>query len=98
MTKSRTLPAGDVSRACLILLLADGLPYRAIEKRLETTTPTIARWRSRSIKHRVAGLLEIRHPGQKPSVITPALQARVLAATRPKPPMARLTGPAGTWR
>ena len=35
MTKSRTLPAGDVSRACLILLLADGLPYRAIEKRLD---------------------------------------------------------------
>jgi transposase len=33
----------------------------------------------------VAGLLEIRHPGQEPSVITPALQAKVLEATRRKP-------------
>jgi transposase len=85
MTKSRTLPAGDVFRGRLILLLAEGLPYRTIEERLDTTAPTIARWRSRFMKQRVAGLLEVRHPGQKPSVITPALQARVLAATRRKP-------------
>jgi transposase len=82
ITKSRTLPAGDVFRARLILLLAEGLPYRTIEERLGTTAPTIARWRSRFVQQRVAGLLETRHPGQKPSVITPALQARVLAATR----------------
>ncbi len=31
------------------------------------------------------GLLQERHPGQKPSVITPQLQAKVLAATRRKP-------------
>jgi transposase len=85
MTKSRTLPAGDVFRARLILLLAEGLPYRTIQERLGTTPPTIARWRSRFLKQRVAGLLEIRHPGQKPSVITPSLQARVLAATRREP-------------
>jgi transposase len=85
MTKSRTLPAGDVFRARLILLLAEGLPYRTIQERLGTTPPTIARWRSRFLKQRVAGLLEMRHPGQKPSVITPALQARVLAATRREP-------------
>jgi transposase len=85
ISKSRTLPAGDVFRARLILLLAEGLPYRTIEERLDTTAPTIARWRARFVQHRVGGLLEIRHPGQKPSVITPALQARVLAATRQKP-------------
>ena len=85
ITKSRTLPAGDVFRARLILLLAEGLPYRTIEKRLDTTAPTIARWRSRFVQQRVAGLLETRHPGQQPSVITPTLQARVLAATRRKP-------------
>ena len=85
ITSSRTLPAGDVFRARLILLLAEGLPYRTIEERLDTTAPTIARWRSRFIQQRVAGLLETRHPGQQPSVITPALQARVLAATQRKP-------------
>ena len=85
MTQSRTLPAGDVFRARLILMLSDGMPYRAIQERLDTTAPTISRWKERFLKERVAGLLEIRHPGQKPSVITPALQAKVSEATRRKP-------------
>lgn len=78
MTQSRTLPVGDVFRARLILMLADAVPYRTIQERLDTTAPTIARWKERFLKERVAGLLEIRHPGQKPTVITPALQAKVL--------------------
>ena len=85
MSQSRTLPAGDVFRARLILMLAEGLPYRTIQERLGTTAPTIVRWKLRFVKQRIAGLLEIRHPGQKPSVITPALQAKVLEATRRKP-------------
>lgn len=85
MTQSRTLPAGDVFRARLILMLAEGIPYRSIEERLDTTAPTISRWKSRFLEQRVAGLLEIRHPGQKPSVITPALQAKVLELCRRKP-------------
>lgn len=77
MTQSCNLPAGDVFRAELVLMLADGLPYRTIQEKLDTT-PTIARWRLCIERQRVAGLLEIRHPGQKPSVVTPALQAKVL--------------------
>ncbi len=42
MTQSRTLPAGDVFRARLVLMLADGLPYRTIQERLDTTAPTIS--------------------------------------------------------
>ena len=85
MTQSRVLPAGDVFRARLILMLADGLPYRTVQERLDTTAPTISRWKERFGQERMAGLLEIRHPGQKPSMITPALQAKVLEATRRKP-------------
>lgn len=36
-------------------------------------------------EQRLDGLMQERHPGQKPSVITPQLQARVLAATRRRP-------------
>src|ERR1700751_344203 len=36
-------------------------------------------------EQRIDGLMQERHPGQKPTVITPRLQARVLAATRRKP-------------
>src|SRR4029453_8158252 len=86
ITQSRTLPAGDVFRARLILLLADGLPHRTIQDRLDTTAPTISRWKNHFLTGRVAGLMETRHAGQKPFVITPALQAKVLNATRRKPP------------
>jgi transposase len=85
ITQSRTLPAGDVFRARLVLILADGVPYRTIQERLDTTAPTISRWKFRFVEQRVAGLLEIRHPGRKASVITPALQAKVLEASRRKP-------------
>ena len=85
MTQSRTLPAGDVFRARLIMMLAEGVPYRIIQERLDTTAPTISRWKERFLQQRIDGLNEIRHPGQQPSVITPALQAKVLEATRRKP-------------
>ena len=85
MTQSRSLPAGDVMRARMILLLSDGVPFRKIQELLDTTAPTIVRWKQRFLKHRVVGLLEERHPGQKPSVRTPKLQARILAAIKDGP-------------
>jgi transposase len=85
MTRSRTLPAADIFRARLILMLAEGLPYRTIQERLGTTAATISRWKDRFLKGRVAGLMEILHPGKKPFVITAVLTAKVLAATRQKP-------------
>ncbi len=85
MSFSRSLPAGDVFRARLILMLAQGRGYADIQQRLDTTAPTISRWRKRFTERRIPGLMEERHPGQKPTVITPQVQAKVLAATRRKP-------------
>jgi transposase len=85
MTQSRMLPAGDVLRARMILLLADGISYQKIQALLDTTAPTIARWKKRFLQHRMAGLMEERHPGQEPSVRTPKLQAKVLAAIQEGP-------------
>jgi transposase len=85
MSFSRSLPAGDVSKARMILMLAAGRSYTEIQKRLQTTAPTISRWKGRFLAECVNGLTEARHPGQKPTVITPKLQARVLEATRRKP-------------
>lgn len=85
MTQSRTLPAGDVMRARMVLLLADGISYQRIQDLLDTSAPTIARWKERFLKHRIAGLIEERHPGQKPSVRTPKLQAKVLNAIKEGP-------------
>jgi len=85
ITRSRTLPAADIFRARLTLMLAEGLPYRSIQARLDTTAATISRWKDRFLKGRIAGLMEVRHPGKKPFVITPALTARVIGATRRQP-------------
>ena len=86
MSQSRTLAAGDVFRARLILLLAGGVPYRTIQQRLHTSAPSIVRWKDRFEKQRLDGLREIRHPGQKPSVRTAKLHAKVLnLVTRRKP-------------
>src|ERR1700681_852012 len=85
MTQSRTLPAGDVMRSRMVLLLADGVAYQKIQNLLDTTAPTIARWKRRFLQHRIAGLMEELHPGQQPSVRTPKLQAKVLAAIKEGP-------------
>src|ERR1700731_1986302 len=85
MTQSRTLPAGDVMRSRMILLLADGITYQKIQDLLDTTAPTIARWKRRFLQHRVAGLMEELHLGQPPSVRKPKLQAKVLAAIKEGP-------------
>lgn len=58
MTQSRTLPAGDVMRSRMVLLLADGVAYQKVQDLLDTTAPTIARWKRRFLQHRIAGLME----------------------------------------
>jgi len=83
--QSRTLPAGDVFRARLILALASGLSYRQIEEKLNTSAPTIARWRMRFEEHRTEGLSP-RHQGSRPRIATPAVQARIVRRTLQSPP------------
>ena len=84
IAQSRSLPAGFVFRAKLILLLAEGRSFSAIKARLQTTAPTIARWKGRFLEAGLEGL-DTYHPGQKAVVLTPALRAKILAATRKKP-------------
>lgn len=81
---SRTLPAGDVFKARLMLALADGVSYSRIESELNTSRPTIARWKARFESDRIPGL-DARHIGSRPRKITPAVQARVLRKTQQKP-------------
>src|SRR5277367_2579401 len=84
IAQSRALPAGYVFRAKLILMLAKGASFNAIKRQLQTTAPTIVRWKQRFREYGLEGL-DTYHPGQKPSVLTPAVRARILSATRKKP-------------
>jgi transposase len=83
-SKSRTLPAGDVFKARLILALADGKSYRAVEVELQTSRPTIARWRARFEQARIEGLAG-QHKGSRPRKATASMQARILKKTQQKP-------------
>jgi len=84
IAQSRSLPAGFVFRAKLILMLAEGVPFAVIKERLQTTAPTISRWKQRFLEDGLEGL-DTYHPGQPAVILTPALRAKILAATRRKP-------------
>jgi transposase len=84
ISQSRSLPAGYVFRAKLILMLAEGASFRTIKHKLGSTAPTIVRWKELFLSGGIDGL-DTYHPGQPPSVLTPALRARILGATRKRP-------------
>src|ERR1700722_12300187 len=84
IAQSRSLPAGYVFRARLILMLAEGASFNTIKRRLQTSAPTIIRWKKRFLESGLDGL-DTYPPGQKATVLTPALRARILSATRKKP-------------
>jgi transposase len=84
IAQSRSLPAGYVFRAKLILLLNEGATFAIIRERLGTTNPTIIRWKERFLAAGMDGL-DTTHPGQKAYRMTSSLRAKVLNATRKKP-------------
>lgn len=84
-SRSQRVRADEARRARMMLMLADGMPYTAIEAALGCSSATVALWKRRFITGGLAGL-RARHQGTRPTVLTPALEARILAWTRRKPP------------
>ena len=71
-------------RARIILHLANGASYLDIQRGLGESSRTIGKWKQRFLADRVAGLAG-RYPGARPTVLTPALEARILAWPRKRP-------------
>jgi transposase len=71
-------------RARIILQLADGASYLDIARGLGESSRTIAKWKRRFLEARVTGL-DGRYRGNTATVLTPRLEARIVAWTR-KPP------------
>jgi transposase len=82
--RSQVLRAGDVRRARLILMLADGESWSSIETALGCSSAYILRWKQRFEAHRLAGMFA-RHPGRRVEKRTPKLEAKILEWTR-RPP------------
>src|SRR5437660_889644 len=83
--RSLKIRAEDARRARVILMLADGDSYSTIEATVPCYRDYINRWRRRFLADRLEGLRP-RYRGQPPTVLTPAMEARVLEKTRQAPP------------
>jgi transposase len=83
--RSLKIRAEDARRARVILMLADGASYSLIEGTVPCYRDYINRWRRRFLDAGLDGL-QARYRGQSPTVLTPAMEARVLAKTRQAPP------------
>jgi transposase len=66
-------------------MLADGTSYVAVCKALEVHPPYVQRWKSRFEAQGLTGLSS-RYRGRIATVLTPKLEARILARTRKPPP------------
>jgi transposase len=77
--------AEDARRARVILMLANGQSYSAIETAIPSYRDYINRWRRRFLTDRLEGL-QARYRGQPPTVLTAAMEARILEKTRQAPP------------
>ena len=81
-SRSRRLPAAQVKRARMLLLLDEGLSWNTVSAQTPCSPDFIARWKRRFEQERLAGL-HARHQGKRPA---PALQARILAWTQQRQP------------
>src|ERR1051325_1914766 len=94
--RSRKVRAEDARRARLILLLAEGEPYTSIQSKLRCNRSYVSRWKGRFLEGGIAGLYA-RQQGRKRSVLTPAMEARILKWTSASRPMERRTGRPESW-
>src|SRR5918999_5174527 len=83
--RSLKIRSEDARRARVILMLADGASYSAIEGAIPCYRDYINRWRRRFLAERLDGL-RARYRGQPPTILTPVMEARVLAKTQQPPP------------
>ena len=81
---SRKIRAEDARRAKVILMLADGGSFTRIATTVGCYPDYVSRWKPFEAE-RLAGL-QAKYRGQPPTVLTPALEARIMTWTRQPPP------------
>jgi putative transposase len=80
MASSRSLPAGLVSRARIILLSACGKTNLQIARQMGLTNATVGKWRRRFLEQDVSGLHDELRPG-RPRPISDERVARLVRKT-----------------
>ena len=92
--RAPSTPQGDVKRARIVLLAAEGRSTRSIAKEVGVQPRIVSKWRHRFADHGLAGLENRPHRGKKP-IYGVATNKRILALLDKPPPQgyARWTGP-----
>ncbi|MCA1701543.1 MAG: helix-turn-helix domain-containing protein [Actinobacteria bacterium] len=67
LARSYTLPYGQVTRAQMVLLAADGLRNDEIAARLNCRREVVSQWRKRFFEQRLAGLEDRPRRGRPPT-------------------------------
>ena len=80
MVKSRSLPAGLVSRARIVLMSAAGKTNQEIARQLGMTNATVGKWRGRFLQQDVTGLHDELRPG-RPRTVSDERVARLVRKT-----------------
>src|SRR6516165_6830782 len=91
MASSRSLPAGLVSRARIILLSASGKTNLQIARQMGLTNATVGKWRRRFLQQDVSGLHDELRPG-RPRPISEEHVARLVRKTLETKPKDGHTG------
>src|SRR6202790_5305710 len=81
LASSRSLPAGLVRRARIILLSASGKTNIQIARQMGLPTATVGKWRRRFLEQDVSGLHDELRPG-RPRPISDERVARLVRKTR----------------
>jgi transposase len=81
-SRSTSIRAGLVTRARIVLAVADGEGTSAVSRRLGVSRPTVIQWRDRYVSDGLAGLVDAERSGRPKSVD----DARIIAATLDPPP------------
>jgi len=83
--RSRKIRAEDARRAQVILMLAAGESFATITTTVGCYPDYVSRWKQRFETERLSGL-QAKYRGQPATIRTPAMEARILAKTRQRPP------------
>ena len=85
LVNSRSLPAGLVRRAKIILLSASGKTNREIARQLETSKVTVSLWRCRFLRHGMSGLYDELRPGRRRPISDERVAQLVRKTLKTKP-------------
>ena len=83
-TRSRRGRADAARIARVLLLLEQGASYVQIQEQVDCSAPFISKWKKRFLMERLAGLYSS-HKGRVAKVLTPKMEAKILAWTQKEP-------------